>query len=137
MVFALSAGYLSRLLAPLPWLVTQPGVSIRAGGPTSFRILAVFRRLLALLGEVPAKGPRRDSDEATELLGEVAGTREAHLLSHHPHGKIGIREQRLGPLDPLPNDVLVRGEPCRKLEHPREVVGAHMDLAGDLCQPGP
>ena len=28
----------------------------------------------------------RDADQATELLGEVAGTREANLLSHHAHG---------------------------------------------------
>src|SRR5215217_5111942 len=82
--------------------------------------------------EVLAKGPRRDAGEATELLGEVAGTREAHLPSHHAYRQVGVREQRFGSLDPLSHDVLVRGETCRKLEHPREVVGAHTHLVGNL-----
>jgi len=84
-------------------------------GPVGFRILAVFRRVLALLGGDLAKGRREDADEATELLGEVAGASEAHLLGHHAPGEVGVLEQILGTLDPLPHDVLVRREPVESL----------------------
>src|SRR3954454_20177524 len=87
---------------------------------------------ILLFWEALAKGPRRDADEATELLGEVAGAREAYLPGHHTYRQGGVREQRLGPFDPLPHNVLVRGEPHGMLEHPGEVVGAHSYLAGDL-----
>ena len=65
--------------------VAQHEGSIRDSGPPGFRILAVFRRFLAL-GEVLAEGSRRHADEATELLGEVVGACEARFPGHHTHG---------------------------------------------------
>lgn len=69
-----------------------PGGSTYNGHPAGFRGVAVFYRVLALLCEALAKGSRRDADQPTELLGEVTGAREAHLLGHHAHGQVGVRE---------------------------------------------
>src|SRR5262245_2316868 len=78
---------------------------------------------------------RRDADQALEGMGELALVREAGAYRDLRQGEVRVLLQELlGPLDAAPEDVLVRRRPGRRLELPREVVGAEMGRRRDLFQ---
>ena len=66
-----------RFFPSVVLLLNMEVVSGMGGRPASESLRSFVGFLL--LGEALAEGPRRDTDEGTELLGEVAGTCEAHL----------------------------------------------------------
>jgi len=56
--------------------------------------------------------PRRDADEALEVMGELALVREAGAHRDLRQGKvIVLLEELLGPFDAAGDDVLVRRQP--------------------------
>src|SRR5262249_34802366 len=73
--------------------------------------------------------PRRDADQALEVMGELALVREAGVRGDLRQGEAasGLQEL-LGPLDAAGDDVLVRRQSGGPLELPGEVVGTE---AGD------
>src|SRR5262249_31069963 len=81
--------------------------------------------------------PRRDADQALEVMGELALVREAGVDGDLRQGGVasGLQEL-LGPLDAAGDDVLVRRQSGGRLELPREVVGAEVRGRGQLpkCQ---
>src|SRR5262249_13371045 len=79
--------------------------------------------------------PRRDADQALEVMGELALVREAGVLGDLRQGEIAVSLQELlGPLDTAGDDVLVR-RPCGgPLEMPGEVVGTEAGDIGHLLQ---
>src|SRR6516164_2908972 len=79
--------------------------------------------------------PRREADEALEVMGELALVREAGARRDLCQGEVKVLLQELlGPLDAAPEDVLVRRRPGGRLELPREVVGAKMGRRRHLFQ---
>jgi hypothetical protein len=73
--------------------------------------------------------PRRDADEALEVMAEHALVREAGVRGDLRQGQVcSCLQKLLGPLDAAHDDVLVRRQPGGPLELPGEVVGAE---AGD------
>src|SRR5262249_47784362 len=79
--------------------------------------------------------PRRDADQALEVMGELALVREAGVRGHLRQGEVasGLQEL-LGPLDAAGDDVLVRRQPGGPLELPGEVVGTEAGGGGHLLQ---
>jgi hypothetical protein len=72
--------------------------------------------------------PRRDADEALEVMGELALVREAGAQGDLRQGEIrSCLQEVLGPLDAAPDDVLVRWQSGGRLELPGEVVGVEAD----------
>src|SRR5262249_14525885 len=79
--------------------------------------------------------PRRDADEALEVMAELALVREAGASGDLRQGQVGACLQELpGTLDAAQDDVLVRRQPGGRLELPREVVDAKMGRRGHLLQ---
>src|SRR6516165_1209484 len=79
--------------------------------------------------------PRRDADQALEVMGELALVREAGVRGDLRQREVasGLQEL-LGPLDAAQDDVLVRRQPGGPLELPDEVVGAEAGDSGHLLQ---
>src|SRR5262249_40148941 len=79
--------------------------------------------------------PRRDADEALEVMGELALVTEAGVRGDLRQGEIAIGLQELlGPLDAAGDDVLVRRQSGGPLELRDEVVGAEAGNRGQLLQ---
>src|SRR5215471_19782654 len=79
--------------------------------------------------------PRRDAEEALEVMGELALVREAGLRGDLRQGEVAAALQELlGPLDAAGDDVLVRRQPGGGLELPGEVVGAEAGHRRQLLQ---
>src|SRR6516225_4233670 len=75
--------------------------------------------------------PRRDADEALEVMRELALVRVAGLRGDLRQGQARpCLQELLGPLDAAGDDVLVRRQPGRRLELPGEVVGAEAGCRG-------
>src|SRR5262245_12048498 len=72
--------------------------------------------------------PRRDADQALEVLAELALVRESGGRRDLGQGGLACLQERLGTLDAAGDDVPVRWRPGGRLELPGEVVGAE---AGD------
>src|SRR5262245_30335929 len=68
--------------------------------------------------------PRRDADQALEVMGEPALVTEAGVRGNLRQGEVasGLQQQH-GPLDAAGDDVLVRWQSGGPLELPGEVVG--------------
>src|SRR6516162_8724066 len=97
----------------------------------------VSSRDLRLLGDSCGhpKLPRRDADEALEVIGELALVREAGVRADLRQGQVASRLQELpGSLDAAGDDVLVRRQAGGPLELPGEVVGAKTSDRGQLLQ---
>jgi hypothetical protein len=78
---------------------------------------------------------RRDTDDALEVLGEVALIREADARRDLSQGEVPVGVQELlRPRDAARDDVLVRRHPGGRFELPREVVGAEVGGCGQLLQ---
>src|SRR4029077_2100298 len=79
--------------------------------------------------------PRRDADQALEVMGELALVREAGDSGdlRQGEGAFGLQEL-LGPLDAAGDDVLVRRQSGGPLELPGEVVGTEAGDGGQLLQ---
>src|SRR5262249_11260630 len=79
--------------------------------------------------------PRRDADQALEVMGELALVREPRVRGNLRQGQVGPRLQELpGPLDAAPDDGLGRRQPRAPPGLPREVVAAEVGRRGDLLQ---
>src|SRR5262245_1165528 len=79
--------------------------------------------------------PRRDPDEALEVMGELALVREAGVRGDLRQGEVAFGLQELlGPLDAAGDDVLVRRQSGGPLELRDEVVGAQPGDSGHLLQ---
>src|SRR6516225_4529359 len=79
--------------------------------------------------------PRRDADEALEVMGELALIREAGARGDLHQGQVVFGLQELpGPLDAAGDDVLVRRQPGGPPELRRKVVGAEAGDCGQLLQ---
>src|SRR5262245_10528913 len=79
--------------------------------------------------------PRRDADQALEVMGELALVGEAGAQGDLRQGEVAPGLQQLpGPLDAAGDDVLVRRQSGGRLELPREVVGAEAGGRGQLPQ---
>src|SRR5262249_8306472 len=79
--------------------------------------------------------PRRDSDDAPEVVGELALVREAGLPRELRQGQVGPRWQELpGALDAAGDDVLVRRQPGGRPELTGEVVRAEVGRGRHLLQ---
>src|SRR3979490_3198225 len=77
--------------------------------------------------------PRRDADEALEVLAEHALVREAGARGDLRQGQVrSCLQELLRPLDAAHDDVLVRRQPGGRLELPGEVVGTEAGDRGDL-----
>src|SRR5215472_11165212 len=79
--------------------------------------------------------PRRDADQALEVMTELALIREAGVRGHLRQGEVasGLQEL-LGPLDAAGDDVLVRRQSSGPLELPDKVVGTDVGDSGHLLQ---
>jgi hypothetical protein len=89
---------------------------------------------LPLLGVSCARAelPRREADQALEVLAELALVPEAGARGDFRQGQLAAALQELlGPLDAAGEDVLVRRQAGGPLEPPGEVTGAE---AGDRRQ---
>src|SRR6516165_1062065 len=104
----------------------------RDGVPFSWRDLRCFVGSYAR-----PELPRRDADEALEVMRELALVREAGVRGDLCQGEVasGLQEL-LGPLDAARDDVLVRRQHGGPLELPGEVVGAETSDRGQLLQGG-
>src|SRR5215472_3195284 len=79
--------------------------------------------------------PRRDADQALEVMGELALVREAGARGDLRQGEVAAGlQQLLGPLDAAGDDVLVRRQSGGPLELPGEVVGTEAGDSGHLLQ---
>src|SRR5215831_5612694 len=79
--------------------------------------------------------PRRDPDQALEVMGELALVREAGMRGDLRQGEVAAGlQQLLGPLDAAGDDVLVRRQSGGPLELPGEVVGTEAGDRGQLLQ---
>src|SRR5262245_26095151 len=79
--------------------------------------------------------PRRDADNALEVMGELALIREPGVRGDLRQGQFGPGLQELpGPLDAAQDDVLVRRQPGGPLELRDEVVGAEAGDGRQLLQ---
>src|SRR6516164_1079370 len=79
--------------------------------------------------------PRRDANQALEVMRELALVREAGVRGDLRQGEVSSGLQELpGPLDAAGDDVLVRRQSGGPLELPDEVVGAEADDRGHLLQ---
>src|SRR5215470_1623406 len=79
--------------------------------------------------------PRRDADNALEVMGELALIRELGVRGDLRQGQFGPGLQELpGPLDAAQDDVLVRRQPGGPLELRDEVVGTEAGDRGQLLQ---
>jgi hypothetical protein len=79
--------------------------------------------------------PRRDADQALEVMGEVALVGETGARRNLRQRDVMILlKESLGPLNAAGDDVLMRRPPRRDLELPREVVGAEMGDRRQLPQ---
>src|SRR6516165_804629 len=102
----------------------------RDGVPFSWRDLRCFVGSYAR-----PELPRRDADEALEVMRELALVREAGVRGDLRQGEVasGLQEL-LGPLDAARDDVLVRRQSGGPLELRDEVVGAEAGDRGQLLQ---
>lgn len=103
--------------------------------PNSCRILLFLSKLHeigALAPTFPAKGSWGDTQQTTDVGGEVAVVGEPYGSCDLGEGEVGVGEQRLCPLDAPVDYVLVRREAGCSLERAREVVGAHVRSPGYL-----
>src|SRR5262245_57421192 len=80
--------------------------------------------------------PRRDAEEALQVMAELAVVGEAGVRGGLRQGEVasGLQEQLLGPLDAAHDHVLVRRQPRGPLELRDEVVGAEAGDRGHLLQ---
>src|SRR5262249_2909913 len=79
--------------------------------------------------------PRRDADQALEVVGELALVTEPGVRGHLRQGQSRVSLQELlGPLDAAQDHVLVGRQPGGPLELPREVVDAETSDRGQLLQ---
>src|SRR5262249_4650501 len=79
--------------------------------------------------------PRRDADQALEVMGELALVRKAGVRGDLRQGGVASGLQELpGPLDAAGDDVLVRRQPRGPLELRGEVGGAEAGDRGQLLQ---
>src|SRR5262249_53911570 len=71
--------------------------------------------------------PRRDADQALEVIAELTLVRKAGTGGDFRQGEVAASLQELlGALDAAGDDVLVRRQPGGRLELPREVVDAEV-----------
>src|SRR5262249_55544394 len=106
-------------------------------GNGSSGVLELLGRTCCLLGDSCGRPelPRRDADEALEVMAELALVREAGAGGDLRQGQVGSCLQELpGPLDAAHDHVLVRRQPGGCLELPGEVVDAQMGRRGHLLQ---
>src|SRR6516164_1770646 len=139
------------MVAPFPsmyipeWLFCWQGASCGprefAGPRCSLGMVrgrsAVSWRGLSVLGDSCGHPelPRRDADDALEVMGKLALVREAGVRGDLRQGEIASGLQELfGPLDAARDDVLMRRQPGGPLELPGEVVGAETSDRGQLVQ---
>src|SRR5262249_13523493 len=79
--------------------------------------------------------PRRDAEEALEVVGELALVRETGVRGDLRQGHVRcFLEELLGPFDAAGDDILVRGQSGGPLELRDEVVGAEAGDRGQLLQ---
>src|SRR6516165_11482475 len=78
--------------------------------------------------------PRRDADDALEVVGELALVREAGARGDLRQGEVAALQELPASLDAAHDDVLVRRQRSGRLELPREVVDAQMGRRGHLLQ---
>src|SRR5262249_20217428 len=100
-------------------------------------VLGILGKACGLLGVSCGcpEPPRRDADEAFEVVGELALVGEADVRGDLRQGKVGsCLQEFLRALDAAGDDVLVRRQPGGRLELPRKVIGAEAGDLGHLLQ---
>ena len=70
--------------------------------------------------------PRRDADQALEVIAELTLVRKAGAGGDFRQGVVALSQELLRPFNAAGDDVLVRWQPGGRLELPREVVDAKM-----------
>src|SRR5262249_1750836 len=82
----------------------------------------------------PAELPRRDADDAPEVVGELALVREAGARGDFRQREVAFSQKLLCPFDAAGRVVLVRRQASGRLELRGEGVGAEMGCRRHLLQ---
>src|SRR5262249_18748857 len=122
--------------AAWPALSARPGRPVLLTGNGTEGFLEFLGGTCDLLGDSCGQPelPRRDADQALEVMAELTLVRKAGAGGDFRQGGVALSQELLRPFNPAGDDVLVRRQSSGRLELPREVVGAEVGDRRQLVQ---